>query len=107
MHLQGAGHEVLLVEADVRQPAGGAGFPGVLQEVARALRGVDLARGAHDLRQVHRGVARPRAHVQDLRAQGDAGLLPARQHVRTPDAVLEPQPLDLLPVGPEDVVALA
>jgi len=54
---------------------------------------------------ISRGVTRPGAEVEDAAADRDSGSLPAIQGDRTPNPMLQPEPGNLLIMGPEDVIA--
>jgi hypothetical protein len=83
-------HQIELVNLHVAKVAGAAPLLQRAHEITRALESDDLARRADDLSQVHCGVTRPGAEVEDAAADRDSGSLPAIQGDRTPNPMLNP-----------------
>ncbi len=90
--------------------------------VRERLRATRFLHGAHELagtldrdhfagrsdnfRKIDSRITRPGSDIEHAAALGDAGLLPAFQNHRAPDAMLQSESRQLLIVRPEDVIAL-
>jgi hypothetical protein len=74
-------------------------------EIVRTLKGDDFAGRPDNLGEIKAGVARPGSDIKHAFTDGDTGPLPAVEDVRPPNPVLQSEPLQLLIVGPKDVIA--
>src|SRR5581483_9205341 len=81
--------------------------PEVLEEALRDVDRGDVPVLARERGEVERREARPAPDVEDPLPRGEAGALPVLVGRRAPDAVLEPEPLELVAIGAEDVFLLA
>src|SRR6185295_8576877 len=78
-----------------------------IEESSRAFERVHAAGGADHLRQVHGGEAGAGAEIDHLAAIANAGARPGIEGARAPDTVLKTEAINLVVMGPEDVVAFS
>src|ERR1051326_5670002 len=100
------GHQIQLVNLNVRERMGGNDFAKRIYEIAGPFERDDLSGASNNVRKIDSGVSRPCAHVQNAFASGNASPFPAIEHNWMPHGVLQAQPRHFFFVRPKNIIAV-